>query len=181
MFDWIAESHEEADNRLILHMKDMILNNHVIRIHVRSVDTDVMIILLSFMPQFLEYNENVDVWLDHGRGDGRKTYHINKLYHELGDSLCLGLPFFHTFTGCDSTSSFYGRPKRAFYNHWMSYDRTNDVTLAFQQLSWLPTLEKVEANMAVLERFVATLYAHGIENDDFSINNARFHHLAFIN
>ena len=79
MFDWIAESHEEADNRLILHMKDMILNNHVIRIHVRSVDTDVMIILLSFMPQFLEYNENVDVWLDHGRGDGRKTYHINKL------------------------------------------------------------------------------------------------------
>jgi hypothetical protein len=111
---WQPETHEEADNRLVLHMKDMILNQGILKILVRSVDTDVMVILLAFMSQLLEFNEEIQVWLDFGRGANRKTYNVNRIFNELGESLCLGLPFFHSFTGCDSTSSFFEKSKGPF-------------------------------------------------------------------
>ena len=59
---------------MVLDIKDMIVNDGILDIVVRSMDTDVLVILLSFMTQFLELNENVKIWLDFGRGEGRRTY-----------------------------------------------------------------------------------------------------------
>ena len=59
---------------MILDIKDMIVNYGILDIVVRSMDTDVLVILLSFMTQFLELNENVKIWLDFGTGEGRRTY-----------------------------------------------------------------------------------------------------------
>ena len=55
---------------MVLDIKDMIVNDGILDIVVRSMDTDVLVILLSFMTQFLELNENVKIWLDFGRGEG---------------------------------------------------------------------------------------------------------------
>ena len=85
--------HEEADNRIVIHIADMIRNEITI-IKLRTVDTDVIVILLTFMPQFLELNENVCIWIDFGTGDHRRLISINDSYDELGDSICLGLLFF---------------------------------------------------------------------------------------
>ena len=49
--------HEEADNRIVIHIAD-IIRNDITKIKFWTVDTDVMDILLAFMPQFLELNEN---------------------------------------------------------------------------------------------------------------------------
>ena len=45
---------EEADNRIICHIRHMIKADNLTSIKVRSADadTDVIIILLAFMPQF---------------------------------------------------------------------------------------------------------------------------------
>ena len=44
---------EEADNRIICHIGHMIkAADNLISIKVRSADTDVIVILLEFMPQF---------------------------------------------------------------------------------------------------------------------------------
>ena len=102
---WIPETHEEADNRILLHIRDPILNHDQKTFIVRSVDTDVMIIILSFMPQFLEYSSDVRIFVMLGRGTDKKIYSANDIYNEVGESCCLGLPFFHAFTGCDSTSA----------------------------------------------------------------------------
>ena len=59
---------------MVLDIKDMIVNDGILDIVVRSMDTDVLVILLSFMTQFLELNENVKIWLDFGTGEGRRTY-----------------------------------------------------------------------------------------------------------
>ena len=40
-------THEEADNRLLLHIRDMLLNDSIQKIIVCSVDTDVLVILLA--------------------------------------------------------------------------------------------------------------------------------------
>ena len=53
---WIDGLHEEADNRIIIHIADMIRND-ITKIKLRTVDTEVIVILLAFMPQFLELNE----------------------------------------------------------------------------------------------------------------------------
>ena len=59
---------------MVLDIKDMIVNDGILDIVVRSMDTDVLVILLSFMTQFLELNEYVKIWLDFGTGEGRRTY-----------------------------------------------------------------------------------------------------------
>ena len=58
---WITESHEEADNRIVVHIHDILLKERIKKVVVRSVDTDVLVILLAFMPQFLE--------TDHGQSE----------------------------------------------------------------------------------------------------------------
>ena len=87
---------EEADNRIICHIGHMIKADNLISIKVRSADTDVIVILLEFMPQF-------KLWCDLGTGVNRKTTSINSIYERLGKALCLALPFFYVFSGCDST------------------------------------------------------------------------------
>ena len=58
IFTWIPSAHEEADNRMVIHIIDMI-SNGITNITLRSNDTDVIIILLSFMLQFIEQNNMV--------------------------------------------------------------------------------------------------------------------------
>jgi hypothetical protein len=86
---WQPETHEEADNRLLLHMRDTLLNDSIQKILVRSVDTDVLVILLAFMPQLFKFKGDVHVWLDFGRGENRKLYDVNMIFREFGESLCL--------------------------------------------------------------------------------------------
>ena len=135
---WIDGVHEEADNRIVIHIADMIRND-ITKIKLRTVDTDVIVILLAFMPQFLELNENVCIWADFGTGDHRRLLSINDSYDELGDSICLGLLFFHCFTGCDSTCGFFRKTKRFWYDLWMKRQAQDNITSVFQHLSWLPS------------------------------------------
>ena len=48
---------EEADNRIICHIGHMIKADNLTSIKVRSADTDVIVILLAFMPQFKLWND----------------------------------------------------------------------------------------------------------------------------
>ena len=44
------EIHEEADNRIVVHIAHMQLDNQISKIIVRTWYTDVIIIILGFMP-----------------------------------------------------------------------------------------------------------------------------------
>ena len=50
-----------------------------------------------------------------------------------------------------------------FY-HWQRYDYGDEIARAFQQLSWLPNPQTLDANLEVLDRFLATLYDKDREN-----------------
>ena len=135
---WIDGVHEEADSRIVIHIADMIRND-ITKIKLRTVDTDVIVILLAFMPQFFELNENVCIWADFGTCDHRRHISINDSYEELGDSICLGLLFFQCFTGYDSTCSFVRETKRFWFDLWMKQQAQDNITSVFQHLSWLPS------------------------------------------
>ena len=46
---------EEADNRIICHLEEQIKLG-ITKVMVRTVDSDVIILLLAFMPQFMSIN-----------------------------------------------------------------------------------------------------------------------------
>ena len=120
--DWQShsclESLEEADNRIVLHIKNMI-NKSMTSFLIRTADSDVIVILFSFMTEFLQCNETIKIWVDFGTGDHQRYISIHDAYKNLGETISLALPFFHTFTGCDSTCSFYGISKTMWFQRWM--------------------------------------------------------------
>ena len=169
MYTWIQCVHEEADNRMLIYIKDMLAKD-ITNIILRTVDTDVIVILLAFMSQFIELNDNVMIWVDFGTGGHRRTISINSSFIALGESTCLALSFFHAFTGCDSTCSFYRKTKKIWFEIWMKCPMWNKLTTAFQQLSWLPSSEVVKANLCVIEQFVT----HVFLKKDMELDDARY-------
>lgn len=151
---------EEADNRMVCHVCHMI-DNGILNIKIRTVDSDVIVILAAFMEQFLQTvdsGNDLRVWCDFGTGAHRKTVAIHSLYDRLGVEVCLALLFFHAFTGCDSTTSFFGLPKNKWFASWMCCPMRDDITTAFQQLSWFPKRFTIESCIPTIQRFVSYVY-----------------------
>ena len=135
---------EEADNRIICHIGHMIKADILISIKVRSADTDVIVILLEFMPQFKLWNDHIRIRCDFGTGVNRKATSINLIYERLGKAL-----FFHVFSGCESI--------------WMSCAIHKEVSWVFQLLSWLPNLFYIDTCTPTLE-FISYVYTKNPDN-----------------
>ena len=80
-----APSLEEADNRLLLHVKEAAMRGRT-NVIVRTVDSDIIVILLGFMDKFLEINPGTSIVVDYGVTN-RRLININDSYRNLGDSI----------------------------------------------------------------------------------------------
>ena len=171
---FLEEVHEEADSRMVVHLAHM-LENQINKIIVRTGDTDVIIIILSFMSQFFLRNESTEILIDFGTGSSRRILDMNLIYEHVGESISLALPFFHSFTGCDSTASFYGKSKKFWYELWMKQiNEPEDITSAFTQLSWLPSTETFEQNFRALENFVVAAYNFKDRKPEVTLEETRY-------
>ena len=149
-------NHEEADTRLKLHLLDAIINGcH--RFIIRTVDTDVVVIIVGKFHHLKSHCEDVDIWVAFGIGKHFSYIYINALYEDLGQEKSLALPVFHSFTGCDTTSTFYSQGKKSTWEAWKCY---NDVTQAFTYMALHPfaALNFDTPHFQLLERFTVILY-----------------------
>jgi hypothetical protein len=96
--------HEEADTRLLLHAKDATIQGHN-KVIVRTVDTDVVVLVLGMIQQ-LDLDE---LWVAFGAGKHLRYISVHAISEALGSERCRALPAFHAFTGCDQTSAFTGK------------------------------------------------------------------------
>ena len=131
---------------------------------VRTADSDVIAILTCFMTQFKTMRQDVELWVIFGTGNNRRTISINKTLEVLGDSISLALPFFHAFTGCDSTCAFFRKTKPIFFKLWMSSPFKDVITQAFHDLSWLPKKETVIKHFDTIEKFIVAAYKGDISS-----------------
>lgn len=94
---------EEADPRLIRHAINLGKRGYM-HIHVKTVDTDVVVLsgTGTGVSQF---------FIDFGNG---RFFDILEISLELGEDICKGLPFFHTLSGCDTTSSLLRKQNPSF-------------------------------------------------------------------
>ena len=116
-------SREEADTRLFLYAAQSRESTTI----TKSPDTDVAFIDI--------YGASLDVfrhvqllWLT-GTKDRRRFVHLSRLAHALGTEICNSLPGYHAFTGCDTTSAFYGKGKKRSFEILIK-DRTIQAGMA---------------------------------------------------
>ena len=90
----VWQSFEEADNRMVLHIQDYLRIRKRNKIVVRTVDSDVVVILVSFYPQFLLVDEEIQLIVNFGVANNRRFINIQDLYEKIGKDTSLALPFF---------------------------------------------------------------------------------------
>ena len=85
---------EKADTRLILHSCEAVSESYE-RILVICSDTDVLLLLLHFMP-----SRAAQVWMISGTAKNRKCYLLHSICDKLSQPVKENLLGFHALTGC---------------------------------------------------------------------------------
>ncbi|KAG1676996.1 hypothetical protein GQR58_014039 [Nymphon striatum] len=125
---------------------------------VRTVDTDVIVILVGLFFNFLSAYHDIDLWVAFGMGKHFQYYSIKTVCQNLGaPNNSKALPIFHVFTGSDTTSQFAGKGKKSAWEAWKSYP---EVTSGFLSMVEHPfqLLDLNSATFRLLERFTCVLY-----------------------
>ena len=124
---------------------------------VRTVDTDVVVILAGTFHNLIVTQPLIDIWVAFGMGKNYRFYHINAICASLGDQQSRALPVFHAFSGCDTTSAFRGKSKKSVWRAWQAY---KDVTDTFVHLANHPFQRlDVDADpFKKIERLTVILY-----------------------
>ena len=137
------ECHQEkADTRLFLHAQHA-ASSRSAAVIIRSPDTDVAVIGCSLAAQI-----TAQVLLHTGTKERRRYISLSSGAAWLGNGVCQALP---AFTGCDSTSAFSGRGKKAAFKMLLA-GKVDAMQLLGQDF-------EVSDELVVLcEQFVACLY-----------------------
>ena len=160
---------EEADTRINVHVKDSLERGDRC-VMVRTVDTDVVVLLIGQFYDLQEQNPNADICVGFGIGKLFRYYHINTICEHLGREKCRSLPPFHAFTGCDTTSSFFGKSKKSAWASWNSYSKATEAFLYITEHPYEP-FDLTSSHFLTLERFTVILY-HKVSTL-LSVNEAR--------
>ncbi|GFO04037.1 hypothetical protein PoB_003054200 [Plakobranchus ocellatus] len=144
----LYSSHEEADSRIALHCMYASQQPTTERVIVRSPDSDVFLLLLSFSDAISR-----PLIFDTGSGNNRRQLNITDLAATISKRLRDAIIGLHAFTDCDSTSCFAGKGKLKALK-MLQGDQDHQDTF-----SRIGTLETISGqDMQVIETFVCQLY-----------------------
>ena len=146
-------NHEEEDIRLLILLQDALCNGCT-NCLVCTVDTDVVVGKFHYLVTLCQ---KVNIWVAFGTGKNFTYLHINAVHDNLGREKSFALPVFHSFTGCDTTSAFFGIGKKSAWEAWNCYPC---VINAFTFMALCPNTE-VDAgaqHFQLLEHLTIILY-----------------------
>ena len=109
-------SHEEADTRMLLHVKDP-MNCGFTLVMIRTVDTDVVVLAVA---RFQGLPNIEQLWIAFGTGNDFRYIPIHEIASALRHQMAKGVLLFHAFTGCDVTSYFTNRGKKSAWKTWLA-------------------------------------------------------------
>ena len=79
------------------------------------------------MSEFIAANTSVEITVDFKTSSRGKYISINSVYSNLGSDICSDLPFFHSFTGADSTCSFFKQSKKDWFGKWVDFPMKEEL------------------------------------------------------
>ena len=156
-----TSTQEEADSRLLLHAFNANRSGYK-KLMIKTVDTDVVVLSIA-ATTLLDADE---MWVAFGTGQHLRYIPAHDVSRRLGKERSQGLPMFHSFSGCDTVSSFYGIGKKTAWNVWQTFD---EVTAVFLSLSSPKDITSLD--IEVLQRFTILLYDRTSEESE--VNTAR--------
>ena len=146
-------SHEEADTRMFLHMLNGNLMGHK-KFIIEANYTDVIVIGAR---AFALRSDTIDeLWITFSSGKKFCYVAIHDVVLELGKSHAMALPGFHALTGCDTTSTFFGKGKKTSYSTWQKNRMFDEL---FLEMSGQTIEEEhLQRLFPLVEQFVCALY-----------------------
>ncbi len=129
------------------------VNQGATNILVRTVDTYVIVILVGFFKIYI--HSPINIWVAFGTWKNFRYY--SNICQVLGGEKSRAIPFFHAFSGCDTTSQFHGKAKKSVWEAWKSFPQ---ATVAFAHIlheSFQP-LTLQSKLFETLEHFTCVLY-----------------------
>ena len=127
---------EEADQRLVRHTINCIENGFN-KVVVRTVDTDVLALLLGNIP-YIKRIADATVYSLFGQSN-LSYYNIAEIATQCGDQFSTAVPFMYGFSGCDTVSSFFGMGKCKWFDNWTESQEKDVLTSVFHELDHFPT------------------------------------------
>ncbi|CAG9759889.1 unnamed protein product [Ceutorhynchus assimilis] len=158
--DISLEGLEEADGRIILHSMDIACGS-ARRIVIRSSDTDVLVLAVSFFHK-LQKKGLKELWVLFGVGKDRRYLAAHDVASTLGEKKATALRFFHCLTRCDPVSYFASRGKRTAFSAWL----TDEETGAFYKLSHPSDLPLPDDLISAVEKFIVRMY--GVKDEEIT-------------
>lgn len=163
-------NHDEADTRLILHMLYEFQVHHCNNVLVKSVDTDVLILLIYYCSSYLKnqiLEEQCSLYMELGHGNKKKIISISDIVQRLDDQVCKCLLPLHVITGCDTTNSFFKIGKKTAFDVFMKNPKS------FGELEKLGTAPIAES-FDIGTKFVLALFRN--KNTSIkTLNQLRYH------
>ena len=145
----LTSDHEEADTRMFLHAHHCKLNGFD-QVFISSIDTDVCIIALSMYSQI-----GINVFIIRkGKSFFDNILDVDEMVNKVGQKRANALIGLHSFSGCDTVSSFFGKGKLSFVNDLFLNEEVLDFCLL------IGTEWDLFENLKVLcEKVTCTLYS----------------------
>ena len=118
------------------------------------------LLLLIVKTQMCFYFCPVQTWMLSGTSRQRRCYPIHEIHNQLSEDILNGLLGFHTFTGCDSTSSLTRYGKRTCWNFFA------------QNANLLHSIGTSHPDISQVEKFICLLFG---ASDKSQVNDASLH------
>ena len=128
------------------------------RIVIRTIDSDVLVLLISYVGHLQNLDPEVEIFAY--LTNGKKYYSNVEISTSLGREVCFALAFFYCFTGCDTVSSFTGKGKCKAWDTWFLSQGTDDFTKVFKELDNQPP-EISSGHLNKIKEFIRLLYSFG--------------------
>ena len=113
--------YEEDYARVIRHFISVSKCRMFDTIVVCSSDTNVLLLCLAYYRHCEFEGSTCTVFCEIGMNPSSKIYNVNVNAQAIGLNTCQVLPFFHTYTGCDTVSSFFNCNKKSMWEAWHKY------------------------------------------------------------
>ena len=126
------------------------------RIVINTIDSDVLVLLISYIGRLEELDPAMEIFAY--LINGRKYFNVTEISNSLGKEVCLALPFFYCFTGCDTVSSLTGKGKCKAWDTWFNSASKDEFTDVFKELGNQPQ-DISSDQMDKIEEFIRLLYA----------------------
>ena len=112
---------------------------------------------MSYVSQFYDLCTDVNIYA-HMVNSACEYYDVISAIFDLGEELCNTLPFFYTFTGCDTVSSFFSKGKYRARDTWHESEQKDVLTNVFSEFGKKPSRLSLD-QINVLETFALEIYA----------------------